>query len=72
MIRFFASFMQSLRPLIVVGIAVGFAAVYATHGWPGVWIVTKLVAIGIVMNFAAWLVLRQIWRRKAQGVSDED
>ncbi|MEM6305573.1 MAG: hypothetical protein AAF744_12710 [Pseudomonadota bacterium] len=70
MIRLFAAFAQSTRPLIVVGIGLGFAAVYATHGTAGLWFVGKLVAIGIVMNFAAWLAFRWAWNR--YGPKDED
>ncbi|MBD3664061.1 hypothetical protein H9Q16_09020 [Sulfitobacter sp. TSTF-M16] len=60
---FLGGLMQSLRPLIVVGILLGFLMVYATYGLPGVWLVTKLVAIGIVMNFAGWLLLRFVLQR---------
>jgi hypothetical protein len=54
---------QSSRPLIVLGIALGFVAVYATHGGTGLWLVGKLVAFGIVMNFVIWLAYRRIWHR---------
>ena len=63
MIRFLASLAQSSRPLIVIGIALGFAAVYATNGTAGLWVVGKLMAIGIVMNFVIWLAFRRIWQR---------
>ncbi len=61
MIAFLDGFLSFLKPLVVIGILLGFGAVFFAGGGLGLWAVLKLVAFGIVMNFVIWLAARRLW-----------